>query len=541
MIRSIFLSLLLCTTPVIAQTTTVNGKDLALKSNGAASKSAWALNENGYVGTYVRLARQGKCTISVQASGNGARIQIALGGIRRPFDLGPAAQACATDFALPAGTYLLRVELTNAKPATIDSIQISGAEVLNEHSDANAFAAADTYIENNRKGDATVKLEGVPAGTPVHIKLRRHAFHFGVCLSLDDNANLIDDSAPSESDAAKYQQFVNAHFNTIVAGNAGKWAYNEPQPGKVTMQTVDAMLAYGKKHGMDVRMHNLIWGNQQPQWVHDLLKKAQAGDAEAKKELRAAISRRIGYYLEERKGQYIDVDVLNEAIRNRPYWDIFKPDGISDIYAECSRATDALLYTNEYNVFQWSFDEKDKPDPYANWYRREIEQIGVGKVSAIGVQYYADISKSAQKDGPHSPRHIAGALANLAVTGLPICLTEFGVQRGQDKTGDPQLAAIAFDDTIRLAFGTDQVNGFLVWGFRMPWLWNKADVGALLDEKWNPTPAGEKFLARMREWTTELDTKTNDAGEITFRGFYGDYDLLAGGKTQQLRHLPVKR
>jgi GH35 family endo-1,4-beta-xylanase len=248
----------------------------------------------------------------------------------------------------------------------------------------------------------------------------------------------------------------------------------------------------------------------------------------------------------DRAKQFAELDVLNEALRNRSYWNVFGPAGIADIHNECARVLadaggDALLYTNEYNVFQWSFDRdaggKDVADPYANWYRREVEDLrnAGGAVTGIGVQYYADISAAAQKDGPHSAARILQALNTLAVSGLPIELTEFGVQRGRDKTGDPILAAQALEETMRITFGTDQAKGFIVWGFRMPWLWEKADVGALLDADWTPTPAGERFLSLLSKWDTDLSVNADAGAKVHFTGYFGDYELTAGGKTFPLK------
>src|SRR3954462_2610559 len=241
MVRSVFLSLLLCTGSL--PQTAIAGKDLALKSSGAAKDPSWVLTENGYVGTYIPLtADAAEVRVTVRAFGPGAHMNFAIDNRRQKFDVGGEAKDYSFAFPLLKGTHFLRIESTSGQPLTIDTVSVT-APISNEHSDANALAAADSYIENFRKGNASVKLEGVAANTPVHIKLRRHPFHFGVCLSLDDTAKLIEEFPPPDSDAAKYQKFVNAgYFNTIVAGNAGKWAYNEPEPGKVTMQTVDALL-----------------------------------------------------------------------------------------------------------------------------------------------------------------------------------------------------------------------------------------------------------------------------------------------------------
>ena len=146
------------------------------------------------------------------------------------------------------------------------------------------------------------------------------------------------------------------------------------------------------------------------------------------------------------------------------------------------------------------------------------------------MQYYADLKAAATEHCPHSPARMLGDFQNLAVAGLPICLTEFGMQRGHE-TFDPALPPKIIGETMRMIFGTPQANGFLVWGFRMPWLWDQADAGALLDKDWNPTPAGQVFEKLMTDWSTDLSAKVDADGKIEFTGFYGDYDISIGGKT----------
>src|SRR5688572_4492655 len=143
-------------TRTVLQAAPISGKDLALRSTGSASGNEWTLDRNGYVGTYVRLDAPGKVTVKVDATGQaGATTNIVVA------DHSIAGTSHA--FELPAGTWFVRVELAKAPPksnrtVTIRSVDISGAAVLNEHSNENALAAAKSYVEHFRKGRATVKL-----------------------------------------------------------------------------------------------------------------------------------------------------------------------------------------------------------------------------------------------------------------------------------------------------------------------------------------------------------------------------------------------
>ena len=70
--KSTLLSLALCltlATSVRSQTTQLNGSSLAYRSTGKSSSSAWTLDRDGYLGTYITLAAPGNVTINVKAEG----------------------------------------------------------------------------------------------------------------------------------------------------------------------------------------------------------------------------------------------------------------------------------------------------------------------------------------------------------------------------------------------------------------------------------------------------------------------------------------
>ena len=128
----------------------------------------------------------------------------------------------------------------------------------------------------------------------------------------------------------------------------------------------------------------------------------------------------------------MEMDVLNEELHQGSYWKIFGAAGIANIFNQVAAAVTAAggntrLALNEYNVLQFSSDRNSVSDPYANWFRNDVEAVrnAGGAISAIGVQYYPT---HASGTNDHSPARMAQTFANLAVTGLPLSLTEFGVQ-----------------------------------------------------------------------------------------------------------------
>jgi GH35 family endo-1,4-beta-xylanase len=344
------------------------------------------------------------------------------------------------------------------------------------------------------------------------------------------------------------------------------------------MNRLDTLLNYAHTHNMRARMHALMWGDQLPSWILNtqpepdtgLLVDALTGNPAAIQALRDEISERIDYYVGtgsagDRAHKYIELDVHNEQMHKIALWDIYEPGGIAGIFNEISQTVatsgaNVKLYFNEYNVLQNSPNainpdttEPINPyngvasgsDQYANWYRQNIDDVrnAGGEVSGVGVQYYPT--------GGHSPNTMHRAMQNLAVTGLPMSLTEFGAQ---SSVTDEAVAANIVEESMRMVFGNPSAETFMYWGF-----WEGAtsslQSGSIMvrsnwrnpDGTWNLTPAGQRYEwlfglgedpvkngANPNPWNTNLTTTVAADGTIQFTGFYGDYEITIDGQKYDL-------
>jgi hypothetical protein len=287
----------------------LSGAALAVKSVGERDGASWTLTENGFVGTYIHLDAPGRVTLIVTASGltqdrTAPRMEVAVGDAITPFTITLGWDEHRKELDLGAGTHFVRIALTNAgnlRTLNVHRLQVHGAQARNEHTDANALAAADAYIEHGRRGTATLHVPGAAPGQSVRVTLRRHEFLFGAAVhGVFTNVYLIDNPQPG-TDPWRMQAFIRENFNSLTPENAGKWASNESTRGELTLNLLDAILTFARRHGMSVRMHALIWETEQePQWARDLLTKAGTRDHAAARELRRAISNRIRYYVRDR-------------------------------------------------------------------------------------------------------------------------------------------------------------------------------------------------------------------------------------------------
>jgi len=531
----------------VAQTT-INGSSFSHRSSGSGTGN-WTLSENGYVGTYFTLNAPGQVTFNVSASGATddsvlPRMNLVVAGSRTGFDVTTGFSNYQHTFDLPAGTYFVRAEFHNDVPTAnrqliIGSMTISGASTISNTTNqatnnANALAAADTYIEHFRKGPVILNLVGAAPGTEVHVRLKQHDFRFGTAVggtNLSEVNNFLNNST--------YTNYLRGYFNAMTPGNAGKWAYNEAFRDFVTMSAVDRLLQFAEDNGLRVRMHNMLWAdNQQPTWVNTLLNNANSGNTTAKNDLRGEISERIDYYVgngdanpaDDRARRYVELDLLNEHRHQPKYWNVYGPAGIAEIFTETADAVAAAganttLFLNEYNVLQYGTDS------YGNWYRRDVEELRShgGAISGIGVQYYPFFVGDSNA---HSPARINQIFQNLAVTGLPIALTEFGVQTTNGTTATQ--AATYLTETMRMVFGSPDATTFVLWGFWSNDVWSQAPLAALRDANWNLTAAGAAYEALMNQWSTDLVLSVGADGAIDFRGFYGKYEVTVNGEVYLL-------
>jgi hypothetical protein len=120
----------------------------------------------------------------------------------------------------------------------------------------------------------------------------------------------------------------------------------------------------------------------------------------------------------------------------------------------------------------------------------------------------------------------------LAAQGLPLECTEFGetAVAGADE-------ATALTAAMTLAFGTQQMKGFTLWGFYgIPGMYSGSAGSVLYDNSFNITPAGTAYEALRNSWNTDYTSTVNADGSVTLPGtaFYGDYSVIIGGKSYPL-------
>ncbi|MGD0390797.1 MAG: endo-1,4-beta-xylanase, partial [Tepidisphaeraceae bacterium] len=561
-----------------------------MQSSGAAAGSSWTLSSDGYVGTYINLSQSAPVTFTLSASGvssNGLSPDMTL-SIANSTDSFSVSSGTLTNYTyttptLPAGTYFVRTQLDNQTATqtptlTVGSLTVAGTGVTvsNSNSSTNATNAATTYIDNYRQGPGTITLTNgngyhLGAGTSVQVKLIDNAFNFAGAVygqspysspSAWMNWNSSGQNlTPNTTEEIDYQNAILTNFNMIVPGNAGKWVNNEYTQNSPNMSMVDAMADFTSQHGLSMRMHNLLWNQEQPSWVTSLF------TADNVSGLNSAITSRISYYLSQsnpntlntpRTDSYAQLDVLNEPWHGQAatdnYLGTLGVQGVANVYSAVATAVqnahaNTLLYTNEYNVLQFSPQsissagvESGAKDPYANWYLNGVQQIqrDGGPISGIGMELYTNASNNVD------PVQMQQAMQNLSVAKqpngnpMPLSLTEFGNSGGGTSQSNYDTDMTT---ALTMAYGSPQTTTFGYWGgIGGPNDQNTYGSGSstvyysLYNSTYGLTPAGTTYQNWMSQnnANTNLTLTTNANGQVSFTGAYGMYDVIVGGQTYQL-------
>ena len=130
-----------------------------------------------------------------------------------------------------------------------------------------------------------------------------------------------------------------------------------------------------------------------------------------------------------------------------------------------------------------------------------------------------------------APTQIISVLDRFATLGLPIESTELSLS-----IDDPQLQADYMRDYMIAVCSHPKIEGIMLWGFWEKRHWRPR--AALYAADWSIRPVGNAWIDLLeKQWKTQLETQTDDAGNAKFRGFFGDYDVTVsiGGKSKTAR------
>jgi endo-1,4-beta-xylanase len=148
---------------------------------------------------------------------------------------------------------------------------------------------------------------------------------------------------------------VTRQFNQISPENVLKWEAVHPEVGRYDFAPADRYVELGRKLGMFVVGHVLVWHQQTPAWVFAGENGKKLDRETALRRLREHIGTVVGRY----RGRIGGWDVVNEALdedgtlRRTPWLEAIGEDYVEQAFALAHEADpQAELYYNDYNLWK---------------------------------------------------------------------------------------------------------------------------------------------------------------------------------------------
>ncbi len=407
---------------------------------------------------------------------------------------------------------------------------------------------ADETVEKHRKGEAHLRFltaNCAPAkGLEVKIIQKSQDFLFGNLIF-----DLIWGDPPYRPELFK-QRFLEL-FNFAIF--PFYWPIYEKQPGQTDWHTLMPILEWCQANGVTPKGHPLVWPYSSgiPEWVYAM----PAGSVEP------LIKARVTNLVKGFAPSIQIWDVTNEAV-NHISWDEATQPAFQARYHEIdmwrgievsgafkreipiSKAADWVEAS-----LRWAYAANPQATLIVNDYNQEYDPH-------IRQRFFDLVRELQKRRAPLSgiglqmhpinhwlwPSEIWDTLEMYAELGLPIHITELHQPawdqeiEGGYRSGvwTPEAQAGFLEQVYRQCFGHPSVVSINYWGLsdRNSWI----SGGGLIDAEYRPKPAFKmlKNLIKLEWMTAPFTACTDENGEINFRGFYGQYEVVQ--QTPEKKH-----
>ena len=267
------------------------------------------------------------------------------------------------------------------------------------------------------------------------------------------------------------QQLIAEQYGIVVPEGELKWRALRPAQDRFDFTESDALFAFAKAHGLQVRAHTMVWHNSVPDWLQNSPK-----ELDVRQLLVDHIRTVAGRY----RGRVHSWDVVNEAIlpadgredslRKSFWFDRIGPDYIELAFRTAHEADPhAKLTYNDYGVEYDNPDETVRRAAILSLLRR-LQQRDV-PLHAVGIQAHIKAgSPSSIGKGP------AEYIESVRLMGLEVYLTELDVNEDdllfEDVTRRDHEVANTYRNLLSVALANPAVKSVLTWGVsdRRTWL-----------------------------------------------------------------------
>ena len=421
-----------------------------------------------------------------------------------------------------------------------------GAQKISQKSNKQVLEEAEKNIEKYRKGDMELTLldhnQDPVTDFEISIVQKENEFTFGAPLYEPHQAHR--ENSTDSTYFANYTSLFTGLFNMGTAlcyWNERNDPWIEKYQGRQRIEPFVFSVDWARAHGLKVKGHPLVWSVPKavPDWLLEYDYETQMKFLEV----------RVRNIISAVKGKVDMWDLVNEALwepcwRNIPEREWPHLESIEDI----------LTYVEP--ALRWARDE----DPSAKYTINEyglIYDLGVEDVtSARQRKRMKELIRALQARNStpdhlgiqahtggdwYSAADIQAVLDELSVVNIPLQITEFWAhlsdhpQKNKKETSVLEEEKAEYvQDFYTTAFGHPNVTSISYWGFSDLLEHNNGS-------ELKPKPAYSTLYELInRRWKTKKEVTTGGQGKISFRGFYGQYELQYRNKEGKICSLPFE-
>lgn len=446
-------------------------------------------------------------------------------------------------------------------------------------------ARIDHDIEQNRKADAVLRLEGVPAGAQVTIEQLSHDFIFGAHIF---NFNQLGTTERNR----KYKDLFGSLFNSATI--AFYWKKFEMQPNQPRFKeetrdteaywnsvqepkqephwrrpASDPVVEFCESKGIRLHGHTLIWGNpvwQNPEWIFEQFCPAQEkakilklGPVGMRPLTPAQVAELAPAYCQELKRLFEKrvVELAHHYHGRLQSWDVVN-ESAKDFHGNCvtgdavTQSAYKILMPGDYTYQAFKTADREFPKSVAlniNDYANNITYANQTKdllahgcrIDIMGSQMHLFAPQQCLDiaDGKpiETPQIIRQRIDTLAAAGRPIHLSEITITSPGDDARGREIQAVIARNMYRLWFSLKPVMGVTWWNVvndcGAP---GEPAISGLFTRNMEPKPSYVALDQLINhEWKTRLTVQPGADGTVTFRGFKGRYQVSWKDPSGKLR------
>ena len=368
-----------------------------------------------------------------------------------------------------------------------------------------ALLLLTTIIFNNRNGEQSIS-SGWGKKISIPQSSLKDAYKNDFLIGAALNEYTINEKEPAVA------VLVPLQFNAITAENIMKCEVIHPDWDRYNFEPADKYVAYGKKYGMFIVGHTLIWHSQLSPFVSNI-----KNSDSLKQYMINHISIVAGRYAGKVNGWDVVNEALNEdgTLRKSIFLEKLGEDYLIDAFKLAEKAApNTQLYYNDYNI------EQPKKRTGAIALLKKIQASGA-RLDGVGIQGHWSINGPPLAD-------IENSILEFSALGLKVMFTELdltalpnpwdlkGADVNQNFAGSPFMnpypnglpdsmqvkLAKGYEDLFKLFLKhKDKISRVTFWGVNdgSSWLnnWpikNRTNYPLLFDRNFKPKPAFDAVI-----------------------------------------------